>query len=62
MINSVEITTKNSTCFLSCYDSRRLCSLISYRNKGVKVELGIPPELWDAPSAEVTDMQRKVHR
>ena len=35
---------------------------ISYRNKGVKVELGIPPELWDAPSAEVTDMQRKVHR
>jgi hypothetical protein len=34
----------------------------SCRNKGVKVELGIPYELWDTPSAEVTDMQRKVTR
>lgn len=31
-------------------------------NKGVKVELGIPHELWDAPSAEVTDMQRKCFK
>ncbi|XP_061182609.1 protein canopy 4-like [Saccostrea echinata] len=31
-------------------------------NKGVKVELGIPYELWDSPSAEVTDMQRKCFK
>ncbi|XP_045214897.2 protein canopy 4-like isoform X1 [Mercenaria mercenaria] len=28
-------------------------------NKGVKVELGIPYELWDTPSAEVTQLQRE---
>ncbi|XP_076461908.1 protein canopy 4-like [Babylonia areolata] len=27
-------------------------------NKGVNVELGIPYELWDQPSAEITNMQR----
>ncbi|XP_071108046.1 protein canopy 4-like [Haliotis cracherodii] len=27
--------------------------------KGVKVELGMPYEMWDKPSAEVTHMQRK---
>lgn len=26
-------------------------------NKGVKVELGIPYELWDKPSAEVTQLK-----
>lgn len=26
-------------------------------NKGVKVELGIPHELWDKPSAEVTELK-----
>ncbi|GIY67718.1 protein canopy homolog 4 [Caerostris extrusa] len=26
-------------------------------NKGVKVELGIPEELWDKPSAEVTNLK-----
>lgn len=26
-------------------------------NKGVKVELGIPHELWDKPSAEVTQLK-----
>lgn len=30
------------------------------RNKGVKVDLGIPYELWDTPSAEVTQLQREV--
>ncbi|KAK3090124.1 hypothetical protein FSP39_009362 [Pinctada imbricata] len=30
-------------------------------NKGVKVELGIPYELWDEPSVEITDMQRKCN-
>jgi hypothetical protein len=29
-------------------------------NKGVKVELGIPYELWDKPSAEVSKMHRAV--
>lgn len=27
------------------------------RNKGVKVELGIPYELWDKPSAEITNLK-----
>lgn len=26
-------------------------------NKGVKVDLGIPEELWDKPSAEITNMK-----
>lgn len=33
-------------------------------DKGVKVELGIPYELWDSPSAEITKLKtqvRKVH-
>ena len=28
----------------------------------MKVELGIPYELWDEPSVEVTDMNRKVSK
>lgn len=28
-----------------------------YRNKGVKVELGIPYELWDKPSVEITTLK-----
>ena len=29
-------------------------------HKGVKVELGLPYELWDEPSAEVTHMKKQV--
>lgn len=29
-------------------------------DKGVKVELGIPYELWDKPSVEVTNMKTQV--
>ncbi|KAF4527308.1 hypothetical protein B566_EDAN001083 [Ephemera danica] len=29
-------------------------------NKGVKVELGIPYELWDKPSAEITNMKTQA--
>lgn len=29
-------------------------------DKGVKVELGIPYELWDKPSVEITDMKTQV--
>lgn len=28
-----------------------------YREKGVKVELGIPYELWDKPSVEITTLK-----
>lgn len=28
-----------------------------YRDKGVKVELGIPYELWDKPSVEITTLK-----
>ena len=31
-----------------------------YSNKGVQVELGIPYELWNRPSAEVSKMHRAV--
>lgn len=30
-------------------------------DKGVKVELGIPYELWDKPSAEITNMKVQVN-
>lgn len=29
-------------------------------DKGVKVELGIPYELWDKPSVEITNMKTQV--
>lgn len=29
-------------------------------HKGVKVELGLPYELWDEPSVEVTHMKKQV--
>lgn len=35
--------------------------LILDRNKGVKVELGIPYELWDAPNAEIGQMTRECY-
>lgn len=31
--------------------------LYSRRDKGVKVELGIPYELWDKPSVEITTLK-----
>lgn len=31
-----------------------------FRDKGVKVELGIPEDLWDKPSAEVTHLKMQV--
>jgi len=34
--------------------------LCYFSNKGVQVELGIPYELWDRPSAEVSKMHRAV--
>lgn len=29
-------------------------------HKGVKVDLGMPYELWDEPSVEVTEMKKQV--
>ncbi|XP_060076092.1 protein canopy 4-like [Ylistrum balloti] len=40
-------------------ESETMQTLHGLVNKGVKVDLGIPQEMWDSPSAEVTDMQRK---
>ena len=34
-------------------------NLIS-RDRGVKVELGIPGDLWDTPSAEITNLKKHV--
>ncbi|XP_059163865.1 protein canopy 4-like [Physella acuta] len=39
--------------------SQTMTALHNLKDKGVKVELGIPYELWDTPSAGVTEMQRK---
>lgn len=30
------------------------------RDRGVKVELGIPYDLWDTPSAEITNLKKYV--
>ena len=29
-------------------------------HKGVKVDLGLPYELWDEPSVEVSDLKKQV--
>ncbi|XP_006008490.1 protein canopy 4 [Latimeria chalumnae] len=39
--------------------SETMATLKNLVNKGVKVELGIPYELWDEPSVEVTDMKKQ---
>ena len=33
---------------------------VLYRAKGVKVDLGIPHEMWDKPPAEVTQLKTQV--
>ncbi|GAB1598533.1 protein canopy 4-like [Argonauta hians] len=42
--------------------SETLKTLHGLREKGVKVELGIPEDLWDTPSVEVSDLHRKCIR
>ncbi|CAK9300784.1 unnamed protein product [Gordionus sp. m RMFG-2023] len=39
--------------------SETMSTLHGLKDRGVKVELGIPEQLWDSPSAEITDMKRK---
>uniref|UniRef100_UPI00398EB500 protein canopy 4 n=1 Tax=Pristiophorus japonicus TaxID=55135 RepID=UPI00398EB500 len=39
--------------------SETMLTLKNLVNKGVKVELGIPFEMWDEPSAEVTDLKKQ---
>ncbi|XP_038642796.1 protein canopy 4 [Scyliorhinus canicula] len=39
--------------------SETMMTLKNLVNKGVKVELGIPFEMWDEPSAEVTDLKKQ---
>ena len=40
--------------------SETMKTLHGLRNKGVKVELGIPESMWDTPGAEIVSMQRSV--
>uniref|UniRef100_W5N9H4 Canopy FGF signaling regulator 4 n=1 Tax=Lepisosteus oculatus TaxID=7918 RepID=W5N9H4_LEPOC len=40
--------------------SETMMTLKNLVNKGVKVELGLPYELWDEPSVEVSDMKKQV--
>ncbi|MED6290320.1 hypothetical protein CHARACLAT_011907 [Characodon lateralis] len=39
--------------------SQTMTTLKNLVNKGVKVDLGMPYELWDEPSAEVTNMKKQ---
>ncbi|XP_077400076.1 protein canopy 4 isoform X1 [Vanacampus margaritifer] len=39
--------------------SQTMTTLKNLVHKGVKVELGLPYELWDEPSVEVTDMKKQ---
>ncbi|XP_061817089.1 protein canopy 4 [Nerophis lumbriciformis] len=39
--------------------SQTMATLKNLVHKGVKVELGLPYEMWDEPSAEVTDMKKQ---
>ena len=34
--------------------------ILKIRKRGVKVELGIPEDLWDEPSAEITQLKKYV--
>lgn len=40
--------------------SQTMTTLKNLVHKGVKVDLGMPYELWDEPSVEVTDMKKQV--
>lgn len=40
--------------------SQTMNTLKNLVDKGVKVELGVPYELWDEPSVEVAEMKRQV--
>jgi hypothetical protein len=47
-------------CLIPRRKSLSMLLVCIFRNKGVKVELGIPYELWDKPSAEITNMKTQV--
>lgn len=40
--------------------SQTMSTLKNLVQKGVKVDLGMPLELWDEPSVEVTHMKKQV--
>lgn len=39
-------------------ESQTMQTLKNLRDRGVKVELGIPGDLWDTPSAEITNLKK----
>ncbi|KAJ8317882.1 hypothetical protein KUTeg_002973, partial [Tegillarca granosa] len=42
--------------------SQTMQTLHNLVTKGVKVDIGIPPKMWDYPSAEILAMQRKCYK
>ncbi|XP_029382518.1 protein canopy 4 [Echeneis naucrates] len=42
--------------------SQTMSTLKNLVNKGVKVDLGMPYELWDEPSVEVSDMKKQCEK
>jgi len=60
---TVATIDKVSDAIAAAADDDYICKcmyIYCFSNKGVQVELGIPYELWDKPSAEVSKMHRAV--
>lgn len=50
----------NPNLSISQGQSQTMATLKGLVQKGVKVDLGIPLELWDEPSVEVTFLKKQV--
>lgn len=54
----VRLTFSSFVCLQG--SSQTMTTLKNLVHKGVQVDLGMPYELWDEPSVEVTDMKKQV--
>lgn len=57
--NTIKVGDFNTTP-ISQGQSQTMATLKGLVQKGVKVDLGIPLELWDEPSVEVTFLKKQV--
>lgn len=55
-----KVTAGRSVCTVPQGASQTMTTLKNLVHKGVKVDLGLPFELWDEPSVEVSDMKKQV--
>lgn len=56
----VSYLLKLTSLLLIIFDLFVLNVILLFSDKGVKVDLGIPYELWDKPSAEITNLKSQV--